>query len=94
MKKEKISVDALIEIVANGGSVKTGIDIFNENDVLVLEKDVPVNDVNILLILKENGVLEIPIIQDENCGVWDRSGSKIELKSLKIFWGTFKNKTI
>jgi len=81
-EKEKISVDALIEIVANGGSVKTGIDIFNKNDVLVLEKDVPVNDVNILLILKESGVLEVPIIQDENCGVRDRSGSKIELKSL------------
>jgi hypothetical protein len=47
-EEEKISVDVLIEIVANGGSVKTGIDIFNENDVLVLEKDVPVNDVNVL----------------------------------------------
>jgi len=82
-EKEKISLDALIEIVANGGSVKTGIDVFNENDVLLLEKDVSVNDVNILLNVKESGVLEVPIIQDENCGVWDRSGNKIELKSLK-----------
>jgi HD-GYP domain-containing protein (c-di-GMP phosphodiesterase class II) len=83
MEKNKISLDALIEIVANGGSVKTGIDIYNKNDVLLMEKDVPVHDVNILLDVKKSGVLEVPIIQDENGGVWDRSGSKIELKSLK-----------
>ena len=83
MEKDKISLDALIEIVANGGSVKTGIDIYNKNDVLLLEKDVLVKDVKILLILKKSGVLDVPIRQDENGGVWDCSGSKIELKSLK-----------
>ena len=77
MKNSRISIDSLIEIVANGGKIKTGIDIFNEQDVLMLEKNVLVEDVNILLNIKKNGVLEIPFNQDDGSGVWDRSGTKI-----------------
>ncbi len=36
--ENKIRLDALIKIVASGGKVKTGIDIFNKPDVLILEK--------------------------------------------------------
>lgn len=53
MKKSKVSIDKLIEVVSNGGTVKTGIDIFNKNNILLLEKDVLVNNVNILLIIKK-----------------------------------------
>ena len=38
MRENKISIDSLIEIVANGGKIKTGIDIFNKHDVLLLKK--------------------------------------------------------
>jgi HD-GYP domain-containing protein (c-di-GMP phosphodiesterase class II) len=77
MRANKISLDALIEIVANGGKIKTGIDIFNKQDVLILEKNVLVEDVNILFNIKKNGILEIPFNQDNVNGVWDRSGTKI-----------------
>ncbi len=53
MKNPRVSIDSLIEIVANGGKVKTGIDIFNKHDVLLLEKNVLVEDVNILLNIKK-----------------------------------------
>lgn len=76
----KISLDALIEIVANGGRVKTGIDVFNRNDVLMLGKDVLVDNVSILHRIKKNGVLEVPVNQDENGGVWNGEGKKIVLK--------------
>jgi len=81
MEKEKISIEALIEIVANGGCVKTGIDVYNRHDVLMLGKDVTVNNVNILIDLKKRGIYEFPIKQDEDGGVWDRFGKKIVLLS-------------
>ncbi len=77
MRENKISIDSLIEIVANGGKIKTGIDIFNKHDVLLLGKNVLVEDVNILLNIKKNSVLEIPFNQDNANGLWDRSGTKI-----------------
>jgi len=77
MKNPRISIDSLIEIVANGGKIKTGIDIFNKHDVLLLEKNVLVKDVNILFNIKKNSVLEIPFNQDNADGAWDRSGTKI-----------------
>jgi len=77
VSENKISLDVLIEIVENGGKIKTGIDIFNKNDVLILGKNILVKDVNILLTIKKNGVLEIPFYQDYGCGVWDQSDNKI-----------------
>jgi len=69
MEKRRVSLDTLIAIVENGGCVKTGMDIFNENDVLMLEKDVSVNDVKILLNIKKNGISELPIRKDDAGGV-------------------------
>ncbi len=83
MSKNKISIDFLIEIVANGGKIKTGIDIFNKQDVLLLEKNVLVEDVNVLLNIKNNNVLEIPFSQDNANGLWDRSGTKIIINPAK-----------
>ena len=38
MKNPRISIDSLIEIVTNGGKIKTGIGIFNKHDILLLKK--------------------------------------------------------
>ena len=81
MTKEKVSIDKLIEAIINGGTVRTGVDIFNEKDVLLLEKDVLVNNVNILLNVKKNGVLEIPINLKDDGGIWDKQGNRISLES-------------
>ena len=76
-EENKISLDSLIGIVENGGKVKTGIDIYNKQDILILEKNVLVEDVNILLNIKKSGILEITVHQDTGGGVWDPSGEKI-----------------
>jgi len=80
MTKEKFNIDTLIEIVTRGGTVKTGVDIFNTKNILLLEKDVPVNDVHILLHIKENGIADIPINPDYAGGMWDKNGKEIPLK--------------
>ena len=80
MAREKFTIDALIEIVNQGGTVKTGVDIFNKRNILLLEKDVPVNNVHILLNIKQNGVTDIPINPSTAGGVWDKNGNQISLK--------------
>ncbi len=72
--KAKTSIDTLIEIVKNGGSVKTGVDVFSHNDVLLLDKDVSISNVKILLTIKEKGILEVPISPGNGGGFWDKSG--------------------
>ena len=83
MQRDKIKIDTLIKIVANGGCVKTGFDIFNKNDVLILGKDIPVNNVNVLIAIKETGVMEIPISPANGGGLWDSSGNHVVLKPVK-----------
>lgn len=75
--KKSLRIDDLIEIVRNGGTVKTGIDIFNENDTLILEKNYTVSNPDILLRIKKSGTLEIPISSANAGGLWDRDGNQI-----------------
>lgn len=74
----KVSIDQLIEIVSTGGTIRTGIDIFNKQGRLILEKDVLVNDAKQLLNVKRFGVERIPIIAANAGGLWDKDGNKLE----------------
>ena len=56
-----MKIDSLLDIVARGGSVKTGIDIHNKEGALLLEKDVRVNKVSTLLVIKQSGVYDLDI---------------------------------
>ncbi|MFC1591854.1 HD-GYP domain-containing protein [Thermodesulfobacteriota bacterium] len=73
-----ISIDDLIEIVRKGGTVRTGVDVYNKRDILLLEKDVLVNSVNILLILKQNGLLTVPVDLKHTGGIWDAHGKMLK----------------
>lgn len=77
MSELVIEIDRLIEIVANGGIVKTGIDIFNKNNILLLEKDVLIKNINILLHVKQSGITTITISPEQNGGIWNKDGKKI-----------------
>ncbi len=74
-----MQIDRLLNIVAKGGSVKTGIDIFNKKGVLLLEKDVRVDNVSTLLAIKKSGVLNLDIDSASEGGVWDKSGNALPL---------------
>lgn len=74
----KISIDTLIDIVNNGGKVRTGVDIFNKQGRLILEKDVLVADAVPLLNVKKFGIGVIPIVNAGAGGMWDKDGNVIE----------------
>ncbi|MFA5906161.1 MAG: diguanylate cyclase, partial [Desulfobacula sp.] len=74
-----ISIDTLIEIVRAGGKVKTGVDVFNSKGTLLLEKDIVVDTVRLLEIVKTNGVNTVPLNTAMNGGLWDSHGNLIQV---------------
>ncbi|MBU0484425.1 MAG: HD domain-containing protein [Proteobacteria bacterium] len=80
MKISRISIDSLIELVTGGGTVKTGVDIYNKKGILLLEKDVLIKSINPLLLVKNSGVFQIPVAMDSNGGLWDRDGRPLPME--------------
>jgi HD-GYP domain-containing protein (c-di-GMP phosphodiesterase class II) len=73
----KRNIDRLLEIVSKGGSVRTGIDIYNNSGVLLLEKNVLINEVNPLLVIKNSGIEFLSIDSQQDGGLWDKDGNQI-----------------
>lgn len=76
----KIAIDQLIQHVQEGGSIRTGIDIFNRQGQLLLEKDVLVSDARVLLKVKRLGVEWVPIVSSNSGGLWDKNGKQVVTK--------------
>lgn len=76
-----MEIDRLIDIVARGGSIKTGIDIHNREGALLLEKNVRVNKVSTLLVIKQSGLYNLDIDPASKGGVWDKEGRLLPLIS-------------
>ena len=72
-----IDIDSLIKIVASGGKVTTGIDIYNNNGVLLLDKTFVVTSTKTLQTIKENGIKKIPLSADGKSGIWNADGKEI-----------------
>lgn len=72
-----VNIDRLIEVVSLGGTIRTGVDIYNRKGVLLLEKDVQVDNLSPLLVIKKYGVGAVAI--DTSCGggMWDQGGKEI-----------------
>jgi len=81
MKQIKVNIDSLIDVVKNGGAIRTGVDIYNKRKVLLLEKSVQVKDLNILLNIKRNGVTAINFNKKKDGGIWDLSGKELLLQA-------------
>lgn len=77
MIQSKVSIKQLIKIVRNGGKVKTGIDIYNKHNVLLLEQNVLVDSVAVLENIKKSGVNTLLIASGNQGGLWDENGKKI-----------------
>jgi len=80
MKGPHISIDRLIEIVSRGGSVRTGINVYNKRGTLLIEKSVRIANVQHLLVLKSNGLLSVPFDPGNRGGLWDKDGNPIAIK--------------
>lgn len=77
MVSKRINIDDLIEIVSNGGKVKTGIDVFDQEGVLLLDRDVLVDKINVLERIKQNGITSVPLSSGVDSGIWDADGNLI-----------------
>ena len=78
-----MEIDRLIDIVAKGGSIKTGMDIHSRDGALLLEKNVRVNKVSTLLVIKQSGLYNLDIDPASEGGVWDKSGRLLPLISVE-----------
>ncbi len=76
---QNLPIDELIKIVSRGGAVKTGVNVYNKKGILLLDKDVLVKNVQTLLVLKSNGLIQVPI-DHANGGLWDKDGKLIKSK--------------
>ena len=76
-KPHELAIDRLIDIVRKGGAIRTGVDVFNRDDVLLLEKNVLVKSVHQLLTIQEKGVGVVPINTKNEGGLWDHKGRSI-----------------
>ncbi len=79
MINRQIKIENLIKIVAQGGKVKTGVDVYNDQGVLLLDKDVVVDKVRTLEILMEKGINALPTSESDG-GVWDAQGNEIKIE--------------
>ena len=80
MQKNQINIDHLIQVVRQGGSVRTGIDVYSHNGILLLERDVRVDQEKTLRRLKKSGVYNVPVSSAADSGIWDKTGKRIFLK--------------
>jgi HD-GYP domain-containing protein (c-di-GMP phosphodiesterase class II) len=77
----KISIDNLIEVVAAGGKVKTGVDVYSSNGVLLLAGDVLVERERTLEIIKEAGIGSVPIDTASDGCLLDQNGDLVKINS-------------
>ncbi len=77
----EISIDNLIKIVAADGKVKTGMDVYSTNGVLLLAKDVLVEKVKILEIIRDAGISSVPIDTAIDGCLWDDNGNLVKINS-------------
>ena len=79
METQEIDIDYLIDIVSQGGAIRTGVDVRNKNGALLIEKKVRISNVNHLLVLKNNGLRRVPMDAAAYGGMWDGKGNPVRL---------------
>ena len=77
--KIRISIDNLIKIVRTGGKVQTGVDVYNDKGILLLDKDVLVDKVKTLEIIQKNGINSVPVNTSLHGGLWDGNDNIINI---------------
>jgi len=78
----KVSLDVLMEIVKSGGRVKTGVDVYNANGILLLAGDVFVSKLKPLEIIKQSGINSVPVNTKLHGALLDGDGNEISLDSV------------
>jgi len=77
----KIAIDTLIKIVETAGKVKTGVDVYNKNGVLLLAGDILVERTKTLEVLRNAGIHSVFINTGFDGGIWDSNGNLVKVAS-------------
>ena len=72
-------IDVLIDVVRAGGSVKLGMDVYNDRDMLLIDGNAVVKDIAPLLKVKALGIDQVPVNSKSNGGLWDKDGNLLDL---------------
>ncbi len=72
-------IDRLIKIVQHGGSVRTGIDIYNSKKVKTIERTQIIRNDSIFRELKAEGIQTLPISHQLGGGTWNKQGTELQL---------------
>lgn len=75
MIERRVSIDRLIELVGQGARVRTGVDVYDRSGILLLAKDILVDQVKSLEIIRRQGLRFVPLAR--NGGVFDAGGNKV-----------------
>lgn len=78
MRHQLFTINQLIDVIKRGGSIKTGINIYNNQNDLVLRGGDHIRNINLLLVMKNKGIVTLPICLADGGGVWSESGEKIQ----------------
>ncbi|MBI9088625.1 MAG: HD domain-containing protein [Desulfobacterium sp.] len=79
MSNARIKIDDLIGVINQGGKIKTGVDVYDDQDVLLLERDVLIENVRTLEILKEKGINSLTLDPGSQSGIWDAQGNQASI---------------
>jgi HD-GYP domain-containing protein (c-di-GMP phosphodiesterase class II) len=71
------SIERLIKIVQQGGSVRTGIDIYNSRKEKKIDSGLVIKEVDLLTSLKAEGFETLPISKKLGGGTWDQQGNTL-----------------
>jgi HD-GYP domain-containing protein (c-di-GMP phosphodiesterase class II) len=74
-----MDVDKLIDIVTRGGVVQTGVDVYNQKGVLLIEKNIPIRKTSTLLAIKKFGLADVKIDTANHGGIWDKNGNPVAI---------------
>jgi HD-GYP domain-containing protein (c-di-GMP phosphodiesterase class II) len=72
-----LSIDQAMAVVSQGGKIRTGIDVYDKNGVLLLGSSEVVDKVSTLNYLKENGLASLPLLKGPGSGLWNSAGEPI-----------------
>lgn len=79
MIEAMFSIDNLIAIVRDGGTVQTGVDVYDRDGTLLLARDVVVDRTAPLEIIRRNGLKSVPVAPGG--GLFDHSGNRIQTEA-------------
>ena len=84
MEQILIGLDSLIELIRNGGSFTTGVNIVNSSGAVVIGKDLRLEKPKLLLALKKSGMENMPVAISNLYEILDNYGKRCSKPTIAL----------